>query len=193
MENTIKSTVVQIFKDQLNVDLDPQKVTLTETRKDFEGDKTVVTFPLSGLAKKSPEQVGAWLGSRLVEIIDEIEDFQVVKGFLNLKYTSTYWIENFYKNISTEQFGAIQPTGKKVVLEYCGPNTNKPLHLGHVRNMLIGWSVAEILIANGHEVHKVNILNDRGIAIAKSMVAWQESANGKTPESEGKKRRSLCG
>ena len=138
------------------------------TRKEFEGDATLVTFPLLKTSRKSPEATGQEIGEWLKANTPEIESFNVVKGFLNIKC-------------------------KTVMVEYSSPNTNKPLHLGHIRNILLGWSVSRLLEENGHKVIKTNIVNDRGIHICKSMVAWKKAGNGVTPESSGKKGDHLVG
>ncbi|MFM6953585.1 MAG: arginine--tRNA ligase, partial [Sphingobacteriaceae bacterium] len=162
---------------------------LQETRKEFEGQITVVTFPITRFSKKSPEVTGEELGAYLQHAIPEVAAFNVIKGFLNLSISDSYWIN------SLQQAGNYQAkaNGKKVMVEYSSPNTNKPLHLGHIRNNLLGYSVAEILTANGYEVIKANLVNDRGIHICKSMLAWQKFGQGETPESSGLKGDHLVG
>ena len=152
---------------------------LQETRKEFDGQITVVTFPITRYSKKSPEVTGEELGAYLQNVVPEVAAFNVIKGFLNLSISDSYWIN------SLEQAGNYHSmsNGKKVMVEYSSPNTNKPLHLGHVRNNLLGYSVAEILAASGYEVIKANLVNDRGIHICKSMLAWQKFGHGETPES----------
>ena len=171
-----------------------EQLQLQATRKDFEGDLTLVVFPLLRLSKKSPEETAQLIGEKLKDNSDLLESFNVVKGFLNLVITPNYWI-SFLKEISSvPNFGYAAPltTGKEMV-EYSSPNTNKPLHLGHLRNNFLGNSVARILEATGKEVIKVQIINDRGIHICKSMLAWQKFGNGETPESSGLKGDKLVG
>ncbi|MFA6335634.1 MAG: arginine--tRNA ligase [Bacteroidales bacterium] len=163
------------------------------TRKEFEGDITVVMFPLLKISKKSPEETGNEIGNYLLSNSVEIESFNVVKGFLNIKLSQKYWFNNFKTIASTPDWGQAPPSGKCVMVEFSSPNTNKPLHLGHIRNNLLGWSVAKLLEANGHKVITVNLVNDRGIHICKSMLAWLKSANGETPQSSGIKGDHLVG
>ncbi len=166
---------------------------LQETRKEFEGQITVVTFPITRISKKSPEQTGEDLGNYLKANVDEIISFNVIKGFLNLVISDEYWFQQLKNEYLNPNYGIMPTSGKKVMVEYSSPNTNKPLHLGHIRNNLLGYSVAEILAANGNEVIKTNLVNDRGIHICKSMLAWQKFGNGETPESSGLKGDHLVG
>lgn len=170
-------------------------ITFQKTRKEFEGDFTLVTFPFIKEAKRSPEQLGQELGAYLVEHNTHVTGFNVVKGFLNIVLSDRFWLGYFntVKNDSRLGFKAQNSSGKTVMLEYSSPNTNKPLHLGHVRNNLLGYSVAQILEANGHRVIKANLVNDRGIHICKSMLAWQKFGNGETPQSSGMKGDHLVG
>lgn len=162
---------------------DINKVNLSITRKEFEGDYTVVVFPFTKLAKKKPEQIGEELGQYMVANIPEVSAFNVIKGFLNVSVDDQYWVD-FLNNLSTNvDYGKQASNGRKIMVEFSSPNTNKPLHLGHIRNILLGWSTSKIYEAAGYEVIKVQIVNDRGIAICRSMVAWQEFGNGDTPES----------
>ncbi len=163
------------------------------TRKEFDADVTAVMFPFLRLSKKSPEETGIQVGEYLKEHTPEIESFGVVKGFLNIKFSASFWNEVFYEIVKTPDYGQASPTGKTILVEFSSPNTNKPLHLGHIRNNLLGWSVATLLSANGHKVVKVNLVNDRGIHICKSMIAWLKKGNGETPESSGKKGDHLVG
>ncbi len=166
---------------------------LQATRTEFEGDITAVTFALSKISKKSPEQTGSEIGKWLVEHCAEVSKYNVIKGFLNIKFSAEFWQARL-KNISeTTDYGFMPVSGKTVMVEYSSPNTNKPLHLGHVRNNLLGYAVATLLEANGHKVIKVNLVNDRGIHICKSMLAWQKFGNGETPQSSGKKGDHLVG
>jgi arginyl-tRNA synthetase len=163
------------------------------TRKEFEGDITAVMFPLLKISKKSPEQTGEEIGKFITPRCPEIESYNIVKGFLNIKLSGSYWMSVFNKISDTPDWGQQESSGKRVVVEYSSPNTNKPLHLGHIRNNLLGWSVAKLLEANGHNVVKVNLVNDRGIHICKSMIAWEKYGEGETPESSGIKGDHLVG
>jgi len=171
------------------------KVEFQTTRKDFEGDITMVIFPLLKLVKINPVELGNKIGNYLVENLAEVSRFNVVSGFLNIIISDEYYL-NFFNEIRTNsQFGFVAPSenDKAVMVEYSSPNTNKPLHLGHVRNNLLGYSVAEIIKASGKKVYKTQIINDRGIHICKSMLAWQKFGNGETPESTGLKGDKLVG
>ena len=173
---------------------DSGKVNLSVTRKEFEGDYTVVVFPFTKLAKKKPEQIGEELGQYMVNNLPNVSAFNVIKGFLNLSVDDAYWIN--YLNVVSKQdhcYGKHATNGRKIMVEFSSPNTNKPLHLGHIRNILLGWSTSKIYEAAGYEVQKVQIVNDRGIAICRSMVAWQEFGNEATPESEGLKGDHFVG
>ena len=174
-------------------DLSAADISLQPTRKEFEGQITIVTFSFTKISRKSPEQTGTEIGEFLKNEVKEISGFNVIKGFLNISLSDAYWIDKFYNEILPEDFAIFKPNGKKVMVEYSSPNTNKPLHLGHVRNNLLGYSVAEILKADGYEVVKANLVNDRGIHICKSMLAWQKFGNGETPESTGEKGDHLVG
>lgn len=189
----IKENTVKAIKALFAADVSLDDVSINETRKEFEGDATVLVFPFVRVSKKKPEETGEIIGAYLVENVKEIIAFNVVKGFLNLSIANEYWVDFFKEENDNNSFGKLEPTGKKIVLEYCGPNTNKPLHLGHIRNMLLGFATANLLEAAGNQVHKVNIYNDRGIAICKSMLAWQKFGNGETPESSGIKGDHLAG
>ncbi len=172
-----------------------EKVELQATRREFEGDITMVIFPLLKQIKGNPVELGNKIGEYLIEHSDIVEGFNVVKGFLNIVISDAYYI-NFFNDIkSNESFGFIEPQadGKAMMVEYASPNTNKPLHLGHVRNVLLGYSVAEIIKASGKKVYKTQIINDRGIHICKSMLAWQKFGNGETPETTGLKGDKLVG
>ena len=184
---------VKAVKELYNQDLPESQLNLQDTRSEFEGEITIVVFPVVRFSKKSPEVTANELGEYLKAHIEEVTAFNVVKGFLNLSITSSYWINLFQTDLLKEEFGTIPSNGKKVMVEYSSPNTNKPLHLGHVRNNLLGYSVSELLKANGAEVFKVNLVNDRGIHICKSMLAWQKWGNGETPESSGLKGDHLVG
>ena len=181
------------LKDLYQTELPADAISVQETRREFEGQVTIVTFPFTRMSKKSPEVTGNEIGEYLQNELPEIAAFNVVKGFLNISIADSYWIEQLYQQILTPQFSVFEPNGKKVMVEYSSPNTNKPLHLGHIRNNLLGYSVAEILSAAGFEVVKTNLVNDRGIHICKSMLAWQKFGNGETPESSGLKGDHLVG
>ncbi len=162
-----------------------------ENKTDFEGDFTIVIFPLVKQLKKSPDVLGTELGEALLQSVDFVEKFNVIKGFLNISVKSELFLEIF--KATQENFGKIQPKNKKVMVEYCSPNTNKPLHLGHIRNILLGYSVSQILQEAGYEVVKTQIVNDRGVHICKSMLAWEKFGNGETPETSGLKGDKLVG
>ncbi len=193
IEQHIITATIAAVKELYNQDLPEAQVAVQDTRAEFEGQLTIVVFPVVRMSKKSPEATGTDLGQYLVEHVEEVTAFNVIKGFLNLSISDAYWINLFNTEILKPDFGKIAPNGKKVMVEYSSPNTNKPLHLGHVRNNLLGYSVAELLKANGSEVFKVNLVNDRGIHICKSMLAWQKWSNGETPESSGMKGDHLVG
>ena len=185
----VKEGVTAIF--EINIDA----VEFQATRKDFEGDITVVIFSLLRHIKGNPVQIGEKIGTYLKENVKEVADFNVIKGFLNLVIDSSYYVDAFDTIYNTKNFGIIPPNenDKGVMVEYSSPNTNKPLHLGHVRNNLLGYSVAEIIAASGKKVYKTQIINDRGIHICKSMLAWERFGNGETPESTGLKGDKLVG
>jgi arginyl-tRNA synthetase len=172
-----------------------QSIQFQKTRKEFVGDITLVVFPLLRSSKKGPEQTAEEIGSYLKENVTEVSDFNVVRGFLNLSISSDFWFNQFLLAYKTTDYGMVKldATAPTYLVEYCSPNTNKPLHLGHIRNTLLGYSVAEIIKASGKNVKKVQIINDRGIHICKSMVAWKDYANGETPESTGIKGDHLVG
>jgi arginyl-tRNA synthetase len=191
--NFITEAVTKAAKILYQTEVDPNQINLQETRKEFEGQVTLVTFPFTKFSKKSPEQTGAEIGEFIKNELPEISDFNVIKGFLNISLGDSYWLDQFYTNILADQFAVFSPKGKRVMVEYSSPNTNKPLHLGHVRNNLLGYSVAKILEAAGYDVIKANLVNDRGIHICKSMLAWQKFGQGETPESAGVKGDHLVG
>lgn len=178
---------------ELYPELTDNLIQIQKTRAEFEGDITLVVFPLMRITKKNPVESGNYIGEFLQKEIPMITGFNVVKGFLNLEIDSQYWLQQFNSILETENFGLQSNSGKTYIVEYSSPNTNKPLHLGHLRNNFLGYSVAEILKANGHEVVKTQIINDRGIHICKSMVAWEKFGNGETPASSGLKGDKLVG
>jgi len=187
---SLEQNISKALNELYSVQVEPE---LQETRKEFDGDVTLVVFPFVRAAKKKPEEVAEELGNKLLEL-SAIADFNVVKGFLNLTLDRSVYLDQFKTFASDPHFGLPTPGSKGAyIVEYSSPNTNKPLHLGHIRNNLLGYSVAEILKANGVAVSKVQIINDRGIHICKSMLAWQEYGNGETPESTGLKGDHLVG
>lgn len=173
--------------------IDLEKVALSPTRKEFEGDYTVVVFPYTRAAKKKPDAIGEELGTYLVENLPNIEAFNVIKGFLNLSIKKSYWVDLLEQVALQDNYGQQPTNGKKIMIEFSSPNTNKPLHLGHIRNILLGWSSSMIYEAAGYEVIKVQIVNDRGIAICRSMLAWELFGEGETPESSGLKGDHFVG
>ena len=189
----IISKAAQAINEIYNIEIDSSILQVQITRKEFEGDYTLVVFPLLKISKQNPELTGKSIGDYLVENTLEISSYNVVKGFLNLSFSSAYWNGVFSEIASAADFGQLAPTGKTKMVEFSSPNTNKPLHLGHIRNNLLGWSVAKLLEANGHKVLKVNLVNDRGIHICKSMYAWLTLGGGETPESTGLKGDHLVG
>ena len=196
IEQKIVDAVKQGIKSLYGAEVEEKQIQLQKTKKEFEGNLTVVVFPFVKTARKKPEDVGAELGAYLKEnASDVVADFNVVKGFLNLVVSTSAWIGLLNEINGEEKFGFVAPTEKSplVMIEYSSPNTNKPLHLGHMRNNLLGSSLARIVEANGNKVVKTNIVNDRGIHICKSMMAWQKWGNGATPESTGKKGDHLIG
>ena len=193
LELILKQLFVDSFKKLYNQEPPAQNVSFQKTRPEFEGDMTIVVFPFVKMAGKAPEALANELGTEMMRESGFIAKYNVVKGFLNLLISDSYWIDFMQKNHLNEKFGRKEVSGKPVVVEYSSPNTNKPLHLGHIRNNLLGWSVSEILKANGENVVRVNLVNDRGIHICKSMIAWQKWGNGCTPESTGKKGDHLIG
>ena len=190
IEEFISSVVARAAQELYGVS---DNIQIQKTRKEFEGDYTVVVFPLLRASKKSPEATATELGEKIVATTPEIRGFNVIKGFLNLVVDASFWASRFAEIVATENFGMAEPSGRTIMIEYSSPNTNKPLHLGHIRNNLLGYSVATILKANGHNVIKVNLVNDRGIHICKSMLAWQLYGGGETPESSGMKGDHLVG
>ena len=190
IEEFISSVVCRATEELWGVS---DNIQIQKTRKEFEGDYTVVVFPLLRASKQSPEATATALGEKIVASTPEIKSFNVIKGFLNLVVDSSFWAQRFGEIVATENFGMAEKSGRTIMIEYSSPNTNKPLHLGHIRNNLLGYSVATILKANGHNVIKVNLVNDRGIHICKSMLAWQLYGNGETPQSSGMKGDHLVG
>jgi arginyl-tRNA synthetase len=191
LKEKIKEAVKKIYNSEVKDDL----IQIQETRKDFKGDFTLVVFPLLRFSKNTPEKTGEMIGQYLTENFHAVSGFNVIKGFLNLEISDTWWVEYFRKLTSeTTHLENCQVSHPETILvEYSSPNTNKPLHLGHIRNNLLGYSLYRILSGVGHRVVKTNIVNDRGIHICKSMLAWQKFGNGETPESSGTKGDHLVG
>jgi len=193
LDNIIQN-VVKAIEALYSQELPIQQIQIQKTKKEFEGDLTLVVFPLLKVTKKSPEQSAEEMGNWLLGNSNILNSYNVVKGFLNLSIEDKIWLDQFNVWARDENFGkSTSSTGKTFMVEYSSPNTNKPLHLGHLRNNFLGYSVAEILKANGHEVYKTQIINDRGIHICKSMLAWQLFGNNETPESSGMKGDHLIG
>ncbi|MBQ2386623.1 MAG: arginine--tRNA ligase [Bacteroidales bacterium] len=195
IDSIIRNLVSEAFDKEFGVEIAVEKIALSATKKEFEGDFTLVVFPFMQMCGlKNPVELANKLGAYVVSQTQWIESFNVIKGFLNFVVADSYWQNFLLKNYKSETFG-YSPIreDKPVVVEYSSPNTNKPLHLGHIRNNLLGWSVAEILKANGYAVKKVNLVNDRGIHICKSMLAWKKFSDGETPQSSGMKGDHLVG
>lgn len=195
MENILKAKVVEAIKALYDNDIDDKQIQITETKKDFKGDFTLVVFPFLKISKTSPEKTAEAIGEYLKENVDAVAGYNVIKGFLNIELTSAWWLQ-FFNDLANDgdilkRCASAKPD--TILVEYSSPNTNKPLHLGHVRNNLLGYSLCKILEACGHHVVKTNIVNDRGIHICKSMLAWQKFGNGETPESSGMKGDHLVG
>ena len=190
---TFISQVVASSVEALYGEVNPAQIQIQKTRKEFEGDYTLVTFPLLKMSRKSPEATATEIGEHIVANCEQISSFNVIKGFLNLSISPLFWLRSLAEMSANEEFGTAAPSGRTIMIEYSSPNTNKPLHLGHIRNNLLGYSVAQILKANGHNVMKVNLVNDRGIHICKSMLAWQLYGGGETPASSGMKGDHLVG
>ena len=192
-ESFIAQKAAEALRSLYGVEVQASTLQVQVTRKEFEGDFTLVVFPLLRMSRTSPEATGTAIGNWLKDNVPEISGFNVVKGFLNLLLSPLYWKEQFVSVAEDPGYGQLPPTGKNIMVEFSSPNTNKPLHLGHIRNNLLGASVAELLKAAGNRVIKITLVNDRGVHICKSMYAWQERFNGATPESSGKKGDHLVG
>ena len=191
----ILHAVREYIRDTYAMDLDADSLQIQKTNKEFKGDLTLVVFPLLRITRKSPEQIGQEIGALLVDKCTEIETCNVIKGFLNLTISRTFWLQKLLEIEADKDHGkkATREDAPVYVVEYSSPNTNKPLHLGHIRNIILGYSISSILEANGFRVQKVNLVNDRGIHICKSMLAWQKWGEGETPESTGRKGDHLVG
>ncbi|WP_279113659.1 arginine--tRNA ligase [Hoylesella timonensis] len=195
IENQIASSVIASVKELYGQEVPMSMVQLQKTKSNFEGNLTLVVFPFLKISKQKPEDTAQAIGELLVRDCPAVASFNVVKGFLNLNIAKEAWVDLLNDIHADEKFGEkpVTEDSPLVMIEYSSPNTNKPLHLGHVRNNLLGWSLAQIMEANGNKVVKTNIVNDRGIHICKSMLAWQKWGNGDTPESSGKKGDHLIG
>ena len=192
-EQFIISKASEAIQALYGVEVPESMLQVQVTRKEFEGDYTLVVFPLLKMSKTTPENTGNAIGEWLKANAPEVAAYNTVKGFLNISFSEVYWNGVFAEIAAAENFGQLPPTGRTIMVEYSSPNTNKPLHLGHIRNNLLGWSVAKLLEVCGHNVMKVNLVNDRGIHICKSMYAWKVLGNGETPASSGKKGDHLVG
>ena len=192
-ENFIAAKASEAIKAVYGADVTPETLQVQPTRKEFEGDYTLVVFPLLRITRQSPDATGNALGDWLKSNCPEVSAFNSVKGFLNLSLSNLYWKESLESIAANPDFGQLPSTGRRIMVEFSSPNTNKPLHLGHVRNNLLGASVSNLLKAAGNEVIKATLVNDRGVHICKSMYAWKERFNGATPESSGKKGDHLVG
>ncbi|MCX6278878.1 MAG: arginine--tRNA ligase [Bacteroidetes bacterium] len=194
IEKKILKKTVDAIKEMYGQEINPSSIGLEKTRKEITGDFTIVVFPFLKMSRKSPEATAADIGNYLQNNMNEIQSYHVIKGFLNLEICDSYWLNFLQENLSNDGYGFTVSRGEPpIVLEYSSPNTNKPLHLGHIRNNLLGFSLSEILKANGHQVIMVNLVNDRGIHICKSMLAYINWGNGETPESTGIKGDHLIG
>lgn len=200
IETVLKQAISSALQSLYGIAISPDEINLQETKKEFKGDLTLVVFPFTAASKKTPEVTASEIGNFIQQAGFPLRSFNVVKGFLNIEVTVEFW-KNYLNTIDNDQGLLFDPlrnagdtsTRQKLMVEYSSPNTNKPLHLGHVRNILLGHAVSEILKANGHEVIKVNLVNDRGIHICKSMLAWQKFGQEETPESSGMKGDKLVG
>lgn len=195
IEDILNKGVKEAISALYAAEVSENQIQFQETRKEFTGDVTIVMFPLLKISKKSPELTGQDIGNYLKTNYTDVEDFTVIKGFLNIVISRSYWLSFLSDTIQNKDFGKAKPgpQSRKVMVEYSSPNTNKPLHLGHIRNNLLGYAISNILKANGHEVTMVNLVNDRGIHICKSMLAWQKWGCGKTPQSVDEKGDHLVG
>ena len=195
IEKEIAASALEAVKKLYGAEVPEKMIQIQKTRSNFEGNFTLVVFPLLKTSHKKPEDTANEIGEYLKENCPAVADFNVVKGFLNLVVAKSAWVSLLNDINADEKWGEKEPTKDSplVMIEYSSPNTNKPLHLGHVRNNLLGWSLSQIMQANGNKVIKTNIVNDRGIHIMKSMLAWIKWGNGCTPESTGKKGDHLIG
>ncbi|MFZ1524028.1 MAG: arginine--tRNA ligase, partial [Saprospiraceae bacterium] len=193
MLESIQSKFSEAILSLFDINMSQDEIVFNETRKEFAGDYTFVIFPLVKSLKKSPKEVGDLLGQWMKANEKSFKDYEIVQGFLNFTLQDDFWATLLVRINKTDRLGYQQANGKKVMVEFSSPNTNKPLHLGHIRNILLGWSCSKILEANGFEVIRTQVINDRGIAICKSMLAWQKFGEGKTPETTGIKGDHFVG
>ncbi len=194
IDQILTDTLLKATQDLYGQELSDKLVQIQKTRSEFEGDFTIVVFPLLRISKKGPEQTAEEIGKYIVEHFEEVTSYNIIKGFLNLTISNFYWVNFFNKNYNKNNFGShSEKSNDPIVVEFSSPNTNKPLHLGHIRNNLLGWAIAAILKNNGQKVVKVNLINDRGIHICKSMLAWQKWGNNVTPETSNTKGDKLVG
>ena len=189
----IETQVLKFLKDNYEVDFPSDKLIINQTLKQFDGEYTVVIFPFVKLLKKNLQQIGEELGAYLIASDCKVANYNLVKGFVNLEMADNFWGSKLSEIKSHKNYGVQDKTGEKVLVEFSSPNTNKPLHLGHIRNILLGWSCAQILEANGADVVKTQIVNDRGVAICKSMLSWEKFGDGETPETSELKGDQLVG
>ena len=195
IEQTLQQATTAAVKGLYNQEIDPSAIQVNVTRKDQKGDYTIIVFPLLRISKKSPDATGEEIGNEIVRTVDAIESFEVIKGFLNLSLAKSYWAEILNSVTTNETYGftPAKADAPLVMIEYSSPNTNKPLHLGHIRNILLGFTLSRLVAVCGCRVVKTNIVNDRGIHICKSMLAWKKWGNGETPTTSGKKGDHLVG
>lgn len=192
-KKALKEALIDELKTTYDLEADIDGVILNETRKEFEGDYTLVVFPYVKSIRKSPVEIGNIIGTALVEKLDFVESYNVVQGFINFKFTDAFWKDVLWEVKNTPGFGRGSAKRERILVEFSSPNTNKPLHLGHIRNILLGWSTSQILEYAGYDVFKTQIINDRGIAICKSMLAWQKYGEGATPETKNRKSDHFVG
>ena len=195
IETKLAAAASEALRSLYGLEVKAEDIQLQKTKREFEGHITIVVFPYLRASRKGPEQTATEIGQWLVDNVPFVSAMNAVKGFLNISISKEAWIELLEEIDSDEKYGIKTPNEKSplVMVEYSSPNTNKPLHLGHVRNNLLGWALAQLLQADGNKVVKTNIVNDRGIHICKSMLAWQKFGNGETPQSSGKKGDHLIG
>src|SRR5574344_315358 len=194
IEEILQQSIKQALKELYSIEEEEKNILFSATKKEFEGDLTLVVFPFVKAARKAPQIVAQEIGAKVLSICPQVKSYNVINGFLNFVIKEDYWLSFLQKNCNNNTFGyqSVQDD-KTIVVEYSSPNTNKPLHLGHIRNNLLGWSVSEILKANGYKVKKVNLVNDRGIHICKSMLAWLTFGKGETPQTSNEKGDHLVG
>lgn len=195
LDTTLVQSVKKAVESLYGQPVDEKTIQMQATRKEFEGDLTLVVFPFVKMSKKKPEETAAEIGDELMKIDSAVAKYNVIKGFLNLSISKSNWVSQLNNMLADDAYGTKKATADSplFMVEYSSPNTNKPLHLGHIRNNLLGYSLCKILEANGLKVVKTNIVNDRGIHICKSMLAWKLFGNGETPASTGKKGDHLVG